>query len=72
LIETRVVDDPAAVCAERLAESVSRGVHIVLTGGSTPRLCYERLAAMGLDWAGTTLWWSDERCRTTRTRTTGW
>jgi len=62
LIETRVVDDPAAVCAERLAESVSRGVHIVLTGGSTPRLCYERLAGMGLDWAGTTLWWSDERC----------
>lgn len=62
MIETRVVDDPAGECAERLAAAVRPGVHIGLTGGSTPRITYERLAGMGLDWSGTTLWWSDERC----------
>ncbi|MEA2375658.1 MAG: 6-phosphogluconolactonase [Thermoleophilaceae bacterium] len=58
----QVLDDPAGECAKRLAEAVAAGGHIVLTGGSTPKACYERLAAMDLDWSGATLWFSDERC----------
>jgi 6-phosphogluconolactonase len=57
-----VVDDPAGAAAERLARAVRAGGDLVLTGGSTPVAAYERVAAMGLDWSGTTIWLSDERC----------
>jgi 6-phosphogluconolactonase len=60
--ETVVVDDPAAECAGRLAAAAAAGQHIALTGGSTPRRCYERVAGMDVDWSGATLWWGDERC----------
>jgi 6-phosphogluconolactonase len=60
--EVVVDDDPAARAVERLAPAVARGGHLVLTGGSTPRATYERLAGEGLDWSGTALWFSDERC----------
>ena len=60
--DTLILDDPAAAAAERLAAAVSAGGHIVLTGGSTPRVAYERLAAMDLDWSRCTLWFGDERC----------
>jgi 6-phosphogluconolactonase len=62
LAETRVVPDPAAECATLLADAVTSGGHIALTGGSTPRACYRQLAEMGLDWSRTTLWFGDERC----------
>lgn len=32
-----------------------------MTGGSTVGAVYERLAALGLDWATWHVWWSDER-----------
>ena len=54
--------DPARDAAELLAAAVSAGGHIVLTGGSTPRPAYERLAATAIDWSGCTVWFSDERC----------
>jgi 6-phosphogluconolactonase len=57
-----VVEDPATVVAERLARAAEGGSHIVLTGGSTPKVAYERAAALDADWSGATLWWSDERC----------
>jgi 6-phosphogluconolactonase len=57
-----IVDDPAQRCAERLAEAARAGGHIALTGGSTPRLAYERLAEMDVDWREVSLWWGDERC----------
>lgn len=60
--ETLVLEDPAATAADRLAAVVRAGGHIVLTGGSTPRAAYERLASFDLDWPGCTLWFSDERC----------
>ncbi|MDX6699101.1 MAG: 6-phosphogluconolactonase [Solirubrobacteraceae bacterium] len=61
--DIRVSDDPAAAAAELVAAQVRPGAHVALTGGSTPGAAYEKLAATaGLDWAGTTLWWSDERC----------
>jgi 6-phosphogluconolactonase len=56
------IDDPAAAAADRLAAAVAAGGHIALTGGSTPRATYERLATMDLDWAACTLWFGDERC----------
>jgi 6-phosphogluconolactonase len=60
--DTLVLEDPAAEAAERIAAAASAGGQIVLTGGSAPRPAYERLAAMGVDWSGCTLWFGDERC----------
>ena len=57
-----VLDDPAAAAAERIAAVASGGGHVALTGGSTPRAAYERLAGMDVDWSGCTLWFGDERC----------
>jgi 6-phosphogluconolactonase len=54
--------DPARRCAERLAEAANAGGHIALTGGSTPRLAYEKLAEMDVSWPGVSLWWGDDRC----------
>jgi 6-phosphogluconolactonase len=57
-----VTPDPAGAAAERLAETVSKGGHVALAGGSTPRAAYERAAAMDADWSASTLWFGDERC----------
>jgi 6-phosphogluconolactonase len=61
-VEIVVVDDPAPVVAERLAEAARRGRSIVITGGSTPRRAYELAAELEPNWSGAELWWSDERC----------
>jgi 6-phosphogluconolactonase len=58
----RIVDDPAGVVVERLAQAARAGDHIVLTGGSTPRAAYERVAESGADWSDATIWFGDERC----------
>jgi 6-phosphogluconolactonase len=50
------------VVAEMLGEAAERGSHIVLTGGSTPKLAYETVARSGANWSGSTVWFSDERC----------
>ena len=60
--DVHVSDDPAAAAAERLATSVAPGAHLVLTGGSTPRTAYERVAEERPDWSGTEIWFTDERC----------
>jgi 6-phosphogluconolactonase len=60
--ELRVVDDPAAEVARELVETARGGGHIVLTGGSSPKVAYESAAAAGVDWSGATLWFCDERC----------
>jgi 6-phosphogluconolactonase len=60
--DVHVADDPAAAAAERIAAAVRQGGQLVLTGGSTPRAVYERLAGMGLDWSGVDIWFTDERC----------
>jgi 6-phosphogluconolactonase len=54
-----VSEDPAGAAAERLA---AVGGHVVVTGGSTPRAAYERVAELRRDWSGVTLWFTDERC----------
>ena len=57
--EVNVTDDPAGAAAERLAAATG---NVVITGGSTPRAAYERVAAERSDWSGTTIWFTDERC----------
>jgi 6-phosphogluconolactonase len=64
-LELRVVDDPAAAAdavAGLLVGAVRRGSSIALSGGSTPRLAYERAAAWEPDWGRASLWLADERC----------
>jgi 6-phosphogluconolactonase len=55
----RVSDDPAGAAAALLAEAAG---HICITGGSTPRQAYERVAAERPDWSGVDVWFTDERC----------
>jgi 6-phosphogluconolactonase len=52
----------ASIAAARLAEAAREGGNIVLTGGHTPKLAYERAAEEQADWSRVELWWGDERC----------
>jgi 6-phosphogluconolactonase len=61
-IEIVVAENPAQVVAERLAAAARSGGHVVLTGGSTPRVAYELAATLEPDWSRVELWWGDERC----------
>lgn len=51
----------AALAAAELVHAARSGLHIALSGGSTPRRAYELAAAAEPDWSRATLWWSDER-----------
>jgi 6-phosphogluconolactonase len=55
----QVSDDPAGAAAAILAEA---GGHLCLTGGSTPKVAYERAAGERDDWSGVEFWFTDERC----------
>ena len=57
-----VVEDVAGAAAQRIAAVAAAGGHIALSGGSTPRAAYERLAELDVDWSRATLWFGDERC----------
>lgn len=60
--DVRVLEDPAAMVAERLAEVVAAGGHVALSGGSTPEAAYRMAAERpDLDWGRATLWCGDER-----------
>jgi 6-phosphogluconolactonase len=61
-IEIVVTEDPARDVAERLAAAARKGGHVVLTGGSTPRIAYALAAELETDWTAAELWWGDERC----------
>jgi 6-phosphogluconolactonase len=64
-VEIEIVEDEQAVArrvAERLARQAETGGHVVLTGGSTPRVAYEVAAGLAPDWSRVELWWGDERC----------
>jgi 6-phosphogluconolactonase len=54
-----VSDDPAAEAAALLAAAEG---NVCITGGSTPRKAYERVAAERPDWSGVDVWFTDERC----------
>jgi 6-phosphogluconolactonase len=64
-----VVDDVAAAFADVVIDTFARrpepGFTLVLSGGSTARLCYERLADVGaaaVDWSVVDVLMGDERC----------
>jgi len=64
-----VVDDVPGAFAERIVESfkgrADEDFSIALSGGSTARRCYERLAAeaaTSIDWWKVDVYWGDERC----------
>jgi 6-phosphogluconolactonase len=61
-VDIRVVEDPAQVLADMLAEAAADGQQIVMTGGSTPRKAYELAARAQPDWSSAVLWFGDERC----------
>jgi 6-phosphogluconolactonase len=52
-------EDPAGVVVDLLAEAAG---HVCITGGSTPRGAYERVAEKRADWSGVDFWFTDERC----------
>jgi 6-phosphogluconolactonase len=67
--ELVTVDDVAAEFAERVIESFharpNDGYSFALSGGSTARRCYERLAddaGTQIDWWKVDVYWGDERC----------
>lgn len=57
-----VVEDPARACADILLDAITRGGHVVLTGGSTPKAAYQMAAERPEAFAGAKLWFGDERC----------
>jgi 6-phosphogluconolactonase len=57
--DCQVSDDPAGA-AVALFEAATG--HLCITGGSTPKKAYERLAARRADWSGVDFWFTDERC----------
>lgn len=57
--DVRIVEDIAQAFADLLDEV--RPATLALTGGSTARVCYETLAASGVDCSSTELLMSDER-----------
>jgi len=64
-IELRVSANADAArrgAAELLAETVARGGHIAVSGGSTPGPAYTVAAELEPDWSRTELWFADERC----------
>jgi 6-phosphogluconolactonase len=62
-VDVQVVADPAADCAALLhGFAAGGGGELVLTGGSTPGGAYRQAAALGGDWSGVRIWFSDERC----------
>jgi 6-phosphogluconolactonase len=62
VMQLKVVEDPAATVAERLAQAAAAGAHIALSGGSTPKRAYELASGLDMDWSAATLWFGDERC----------
>jgi 6-phosphogluconolactonase len=54
-----VLEDPAGAAAALLAEVSGP---LCITGGSTPRVAYERVAELRPAWPGVDVWFTDERC----------
>jgi 6-phosphogluconolactonase len=65
-VEIEVVPDPARACAAMMVGAAADGGHVVLTGGSTPRVAYQEfvqaVTAVDVDLSRTTFWFGDERC----------
>jgi 6-phosphogluconolactonase len=55
----KVSDDPADAAVALLKEVSGQ---LCITGGSTPRAAYERVAELRPDWSDVEIWFTDERC----------
>jgi 6-phosphogluconolactonase len=56
-------EEVAAAGAAAIAEAIREGSRtLVLTGGTTPRRCYELLARLEVEWGRVTVLFGDERC----------
>ena len=61
-------EDVAGACGayilESLAEALKSGPHatLAISGGSSPRLLFTKLAKAGFDWTNVHFFWVDERC----------
>ena len=67
--ELKVVDDLPGAFAQTVIDAFSSRseelFYLALSGGSTARVCYERLAedgAASVDWLSVNVYWGDERC----------
>src|SRR6476469_5803674 len=60
--ELRISDQLTEDAARLLADAAGRGGHMVITGGSSPKAAYNRVAEVGADWSRAEIWFSDERC----------
>jgi len=65
-VELEILEDPTRACAAMMVGAAADGGHVVLTGGSTPRVAYEEFVravqAVRMDVAATHFWFGDERC----------
>jgi 6-phosphogluconolactonase len=65
-VDIEVVPDPARACSAMMVGAAADGGHVVLTGGSTPRVAYQEfvqaVTAVDVDLSRTTFWFGDERC----------
>ena len=56
-------EDVAGAAAREIADALRGGGHsFVLAGGTTPKRCYELLAAMDVPWGRVAVLFGDERC----------
>ena len=60
-VDVRVLDDPARVAAELLAEAAVEGAQLALSGGTTVGKAYTLAAQLRPRWDGVTAWFGDER-----------
>ncbi len=61
-------ESAASACASFVLDTLrgalqsKGGATFAISGGSSPRLLFSRLAASGFDWSKVHLFWVDERC----------
>jgi 6-phosphogluconolactonase len=60
--DVRISDQLTEDAARLLADAAERGGHLVITGGSTPKAAFNRVAELGADWSRSDIWFTDERC----------
>ena len=60
--EVRISEQLTEDASRLLAGAAERGGQLVITGGSTPKAAFNRVAEMGSDWSQAEIWFSDERC----------
>jgi len=60
--DIQVLDDPVPAFIQALLEAAGKQGHIALTGGSTPKLAYQRAAEQPDAFSGAHIWFGDERC----------